>query len=72
MKKFKKIYKTLFINRCKEIRYNGKYLTCGVDLINDVSGYRHDKDSLLKLKNITFPKCSTICRKSEKWQKSKI
>jgi len=57
MKKFKKKYTKLCLSiDTRKSDIMEKSIACGVDLINDVSGYRHDKDSLSKLKKYNIPK----------------
>ncbi len=57
LKEFKKKYKKTSLSidtRKSELMV--KSLRCGVDLINDVSGFNHDRRSLLVIKNYNVPK----------------
>ena len=54
---FKKKYKKICLSvdtRKSDIMV--KSVTCGADLINDVSGFKHDPFALIKLRNFNIPK----------------
>ena len=63
---FKKKYKKICLSvdtRKSDIMI--KSISCGADLINDVSGFNHDPFALIKLKILIFQKFYIICKEHQ-------